>query len=127
MKKYIGVKIIHAEPQEAPKQYGEYPAGSAGFKVVYEDGYTSWSPLNVFIDAYRRIDKMTFGLAIEAMKKGRKVKLSDWEDGSYVAIQFPDEDSKMSAPYFYISGRFGLVPWVPTFGEMFAEDWMIIE
>jgi len=35
MKNYIGVKIVKAEPQEKD--------GNLGYKVVYPDGYASWS------------------------------------------------------------------------------------
>ena len=78
MEKFIGVKIISAEPQPAPTAMGTYPEGADGYKVVYEDGYISWSPTAIFDEAYRRIDAMTFGLAIEAMKKGLKVARSGW-------------------------------------------------
>ena len=70
MHKYIGVKIISAEP--AIRKAGKiYTANDAvprsmdpveeGYKVVYEDGYTSWSPKNVFEKAYRKFgsDKNT--------------------------------------------------------------------
>ena len=70
MKKYIGVKIIHAE--KAIRKGGKvYAQGEAvprtmdtveeGYKVRYEDGYTSWSPKEVFEKAYRRFgsDKNT--------------------------------------------------------------------
>ena len=45
MKNYIGVKIVKAEPQAKD--------GRAGYKVVYSDGYVSWSPKNVFEKALR--------------------------------------------------------------------------
>jgi len=44
MKKYIGVKQISAEPQVKDRQ--------EGYKVIYEDGYESWSPKEVFEKAY---------------------------------------------------------------------------
>lgn len=44
MKHYIGVKHIQAEPMEKD--------GKAGYKVVYPDGYESWSPKEVFEEAY---------------------------------------------------------------------------
>ena len=45
MQTYIGVKMIQAEPQERD--------GKPGYKVVYRpDGYTSWSPKDVFEAAY---------------------------------------------------------------------------
>lgn len=50
MKEYIGVKLIQAEPQ---KKNGE-----DGYKVVYKDGYVSWSPKEVFEEAYKPLENM---------------------------------------------------------------------
>jgi len=63
MDKYIGVKLIEAEPMtQGDFQYektGEkYPAdwpNALGYKVVYPDGYVSWSPKDVFEEAYMKI------------------------------------------------------------------------
>lgn len=44
MKQYIGTKLIEAEPAE---RYGR-----EGYKVLYPDGYESWSPKDVFEKAY---------------------------------------------------------------------------
>lgn len=44
MQDYIGVKMVKAEPQEKN--------GKDGYKVVYPDGYVSWSPKDVFESAY---------------------------------------------------------------------------
>ena len=48
MKTYIGTKIIQAEPQENQ-------VGQPGYKVMYSDGYVSWSPKAVFEIAYREV------------------------------------------------------------------------
>ena len=60
MKQYIGTKLIEAEP--APKVNGKVqPADwpipndatvEEGYMVCYPDGYTSWSPKDVFERAY---------------------------------------------------------------------------
>jgi len=97
MKKYLGVKMIHAEPcSQDPfagaKNFGDLSKLSGGiyregYKVVYEDGYTSWSPKEVFEKAYRRIDNLTFGLAVEALKMGKKVCRAGWNGkGMYLAL-----------------------------------------
>lgn len=72
MKQYIGVKIILAEPayreidpydgSDSIVTHEEYPLGinslsknaKDGYKVVYPDGYVSWSPKDVFEKAYRK-------------------------------------------------------------------------
>ena len=59
MKKFIGTKIIHAEPQVKD--------GVDGYKVVYSDNYTSWSPKDVFEEVYENCAivnrRFGFGLA----------------------------------------------------------------
>lgn len=47
MKKYMGFKLIDAEPMEKN--------GTDGYKVIYQDGYESWSPKDVFEKAYMEI------------------------------------------------------------------------
>jgi len=54
MKAYIGTKIVEAEPQENPKPLPGHEPGP-GYKVVYEDGYESWSPRDVFERCYREV------------------------------------------------------------------------
>lgn len=61
MKQYIGTKLIQAEPAYRidgkiyPKTW-PIPAACRkmedGYKVVYQDGYESWSPKDVFEAAY---------------------------------------------------------------------------
>jgi len=55
----------------------EYLDGGKANTPQYS-GYVSWSPKDVFEKAYRRIDGLTFGLAIEALKQGKKVARKGW-------------------------------------------------
>lgn len=153
MKEYIGTKIIKAEPAVRivdPKGNRRVvaltqhpitcPADKVdmGYKVVYEDGYESWSPLDVFETAYRETSGMPFGLAIEAVKKGKKIARHGWNGkGIYLELQVPDEHSKMTLPYIYIvtSGLItdnphapkGVCPWLASQTDMLADDWYIVE
>lgn len=64
METYIGVKMIKAEPctrgeHSISKGYKKVLEGSAddpGYKVIYPDGYESWSPKEVFEESYFPID-----------------------------------------------------------------------
>lgn len=57
MKKYLGVKIVNAEPAMEPIGPMVDPMRlREGYKVVYEDCYTSWSPKEVFEKAYKPFD-----------------------------------------------------------------------
>jgi hypothetical protein len=95
--KYLGVKIVDAEPMTQGQQWAESHNGVScclpgedreGYKVVYEDGYVSWSPKEVFEKAYRPITSLTFGLAIEALKQGKKVARTGWNGkGMYLKLQ----------------------------------------
>lgn len=67
----------------------------------------------------------SFGTAIGAMKNGGKIRLAKWGEGVFISIQSPDENSKMTAPYMYVTSRFGMVPWVPTMIEMLSDEWML--
>lgn len=61
MKTYIGTKIIQAEPMdnltflEESKGMSFEGVPKPGYKVIYPDGYVSWSPKEVFETAYREI------------------------------------------------------------------------
>ena len=53
METYIGTKIIEAEPCKAWKRSGAYLKGAEGYKVIYPDGYVSWSPKDIFKGTYK--------------------------------------------------------------------------
>jgi len=67
MKVYIGTKIIKAEPMDMATfsntvrtigslvEIDAEGKGKPGYKVVYADGYVSWSPKAVFEQAYREV------------------------------------------------------------------------
>ena len=150
MKQYIGTKIIQAEP--AYRVDGEVfvktnivPCGyeiEDGYKVVYPDGYESWSPKDVFEAAYRSTDGMSFGLAIEAVKMGKKIARDGWNgknqyvelghDFSYTApgdipvrpVQHLDIDSQALV---FVGTRGRQVGWLASQADMLSDDWKIVE
>lgn len=87
LKQYIGTKIILAESQDKD--------GQGGMKVIYKDDYESWSPVDIFADTYRRTDNMNFGLAIEAMKMGKRVARTGWNGKNM---------------FIYLEGGYGIAP-----------------
>lgn len=70
---------------------------------------------------------MTFGEAIEALKRGERVTRAGWNGkGMWLALQRPDEWSKMRRPYIYIKTvQDELVPWVASHGDILGDDWMV--
>lgn len=75
MRAYIGTKIVRAEPMEdvtfslkirplANVVVLGDGHGRAGYLVVYEDGYESWSPKDVFERCYRLVTDAEANLVI---------------------------------------------------------------
>lgn len=96
MKQFLGTKLILATAM----QIGEYngyrgwkpPEGedqtAEGYLVEYVDGgkpnhsdhkgYISWSPKDVFERSYRPVNGLNFGLALEALKQGKRIARRGW-------------------------------------------------
>ena len=84
----------------------------------------------------RRWEKlMTFGEALELLKKGRKIARKGWNGkGLWLEIQNPDGGSKMTLPYVYLNYPSGdkyhdgcKVPWLPSQTDMLEQDWVEVE
>jgi len=73
--------------------------------------------------------KMTFGEALEQLRIGGKVYREGWNGkGMWLALQEPDENSKMTLPYIYMSTVTGdLVPWLASQTDILAIDWCRID
>lgn len=151
MKKYIGTKMINAKLMNRG-DYNKYrgweipvdenPADE-GYLVRYQDGYESWSPKDVFEEAYRKCNDMTFGLAIEAMKKGKKVARKGWNGKGMFLFLTTNIDFETNADLSsceQLSGELTLpsivmktadnkfvVGWLASQTDMLAEDWCIVE
>lgn len=152
MKQYIGSKIVQAEPMSRNRYYehkglpipSEEGWDREGYKVRYEGGYESWSPKEVFEAAYRRTDGLSFGLALEAAKKGMRIARKGWNGkGQYVelgtdfqytcaasdipgsvSVQHTDIGSKALV---FVGTRGSQVGWLASQADMLADDWMILE
>ena len=72
---------------------------------------------------------MNFGEALEKLKEGEILTRVGWNGvNQWIALQKPDENSKMKKPYLYISPVDGeLVPWLASQTDLLAEDWEIAE
>jgi hypothetical protein len=124
MKQYIGVKIIAALPEKNLQ-------GKEGYKVVYEDGYVSWSPKETFEDAYTLTDNMSFGQAFEAMRMGKPVARANWAEvfvmrpNIHLVIQ--DVEGKPTFIQSYKNGDHWVgMYWYPLAVDHFAKDWMLV-
>ena len=158
MKQYSGTKIIHAEParrywfengeklvvpdsEEKPERIKQAAACESGYKVVYSpDGYESWSPKDVFEEAYRETTGMPFGLAIEAAKKGKKIARAGWNGkNQYVELAYCISYKNNAAEIVNVNhcnignkalafvGTSGVqMGWLASQADMLADDWQIV-
>lgn len=169
MQAYIGVKLANGKPMtrleysifrgwELP---GDENGNDEGYLVEYLDGgtpntdeyngYVSWSPAEQFDNAYRLTNKMNFGLAIEAMRKGFKVARKGWNGKKMFLIYVggtKDCEMRENTPYHTamcpdITGQthVDINPhidmmtatgefqpgWLASQTDMLADDWEIID
>jgi hypothetical protein len=97
MKKYIGTKVIMAEPMtmtEAQKvldrEIKPATVEEDGYLVEYKDGYKSWSPKSVFDEAYSEANSIGFGGAITLLKAGFAIRRKGWNGkGLFIVKQVP--------------------------------------
>ena len=110
---------------------------------MYSDGYESWSPKKQFEEAYRDCMGMTFGIALELLKKGCKVAREGWNGKGmflyYVpAASYPPctdiarkafdgNDVPYGAYIAMKTAQGNVVPWLASQTDMLAEDWGIVE
>ena len=72
---------------------------------------------------------MTFGKALDLINNKDKflaMRLPQWKEDVKIMVQFPDEHSKMTAPYLYVESRLGCVPWIPTQIELLSDSWEVV-
>ena len=163
MQLHIGTKQVTAQPMTR-QAYNDYrgwtlPADEdgtdEGYLVEYLDGgkpnhpahagYISWSPKAQFDAAYRPTTGMTFGLAIEAMKAGKRVARAGW-NGKGMWLCFVDAEGGWCVPNKnYVAHKEfagephllpwigmktadnGFVPWLASQTDILADDWQIVE
>ena len=162
METFIGTKIIKARTMnrddynlyrgwELPKDEN---GSDEGYLVEYVDGgkpnhpehegYISWSPKEQFENAYRPMVGLTFGIAIEALKKGLKVARNGWNGkgmflflvlgstfkGSLAPLNtiYPEGTEINYCPHIDMKTADGkIVPWLASQTDVLAEDWEIVD
>lgn len=159
MKTYIGTKIVQAEPAKrywledgekivaagnekmAAEMLSVATACEGGYKVIYKDGYESWSPKEVFEEAYRPASGINFGFAIEAAKQGKKISRRGWNGrGQYVELATsisyknagheiinPEHEAIGNAALAFVGTSGVQLGWLASQADMLADDWYIVE
>lgn len=159
MSKFIGVKMVEAVSMTAgqaankgyrtpvAEKYSDLEA--EGYEITYPDGYKSWCPKDVFEESNRPITDMTFGFAIEALKKGLKVARKGWNGkGMYLwlkpAVTIKSDWCKDPMLKEIVDANGGktealgticmktadnkiLTGWLASQTDVLSEDWVIIE
>ena len=152
---YIGVNMVKATKMNldtaSAKGYEIYSkAEYNGYEVEYSNGEpTRWIKESDFDKFYRSTDGMTFGLAVEAMKMGKKVARKGWNGSNMFAVLSPGKE-KLEADKFFnlhlrdyanlIGGVMDVRPsfmlktaqddvayWAPSGSDCLAEDWIVLE
>lgn len=160
MKLYIGTKVLNAKPMTR----GEYNAyrgwtlpadenpADEGYLTDNGSGHIQWQPKDVFEDGFAPFDGMDFGMAIAAMKLGKKVARKGWNgkgmwlslSGGMVGRVVQAEKFWSQANHDYaesLGGQATVLPcitmktatgeilmgWLASQTDMLAEDWVVVE
>jgi len=107
------------------------------------DGYISWSPKEVFENAYHKSGDMSFGDAVTCAKLGMRVARNGWNGVgmfAYIvpAAEYPaqteaikgkfEDDMVPYREYWALKTSAGDVStWAPSGSDSLANDWMIVE
>lgn len=136
MQTFIGTKVVQAETEERD--------GVLGYKVVYPDGYVSWSPPEAFEEAYKLSGELNFGHALEMLKRGHRVARSGWNGKGMFLFLVPGSTFKVNRPpllgiypegtevnyHAHIDMKTAdgqVVPWLCSQTDALAEDWCLVE
>jgi hypothetical protein len=144
-REYYGTKLVLAWPAQGKDPVsGIYELGPEGYAVKYADGYTSWSPKDVFEAAYQPLDALSFGHAICALKSGKAVSRSGWNGkgmflvlvpGSNITVQegrplariLPVGEPIEYLPHIDMKTSDGkMVPWLASQTDILANDWYVV-
>ena len=158
MQQYIRTQVVKAELMTYLEAYksGLIPENSyiceydnaLGYRLVHMDGSVNWEPKEVFDEECKKVEDMTFGLAIKALKAGHKVARKGWNgkgmflwlkpattvksewckdpmlkklaDDNGGTIEAVGTICMFTAQHQILSG------WLASQTDMLAEDWVII-
>lgn len=114
-------KFIAAEPEAWPP-----------WEAMTVEGRNNWDSTAVEVVKEHERSKLghvrglNFGDAIQRMRMGHAVTREKWNGpNQWIALQTPNENSKMLRPYIYISPVDGqLVPWLASQTDMLESDYV---
>ncbi len=128
MKSYIGLKAVKAEPQTKD--------GKDGYKVVYKDGYESWSPKETFDEAYHESGNLSFSEALYLLKKGERIARKGWNGKGMFLFLAHGEDLTncictgdmppcVDSIAMKTAQNTVVIGWLASQTDMLADDWCV--
>lgn len=165
LKKYIGTKVVKARPMNEidaesigyARKNSDHHEYREGYHVQYTnpDGstYDSWSPKDMFENAYREVGTVNFGGAIDLLKAGLAVRRKGWNGkGLFIVKQVPSHITreiipnmqslpqsakvilmKRENPHIDYTNQMLIInpdgradSWVPSSSDIFANDWEVV-
>ena len=160
MKDYIGTTLLKAIPMNR-KDYIDYrgwdlPDDEDGTDTGYlvelvtgesnhpdHESYISWSPKEVFENAYQTSGNFSFGHAIELAKQGKRVARKGWngagmfayvvQANEYPALSdhikgmFPNDMVPYRAYWALKTAQNDVATWAPSASDSLAEDWCVVD
>lgn len=75
-----------------------------------------------------RLEGLDFGEALVALRNDQRVSREGWNGrNQFLQLQRPDESSRMTVPYIYITTVQGnRVPWLASQTDLLARDWLLV-
>ena len=127
-----GSKFIEVDDEKhITKEVTKEEIGNIWDKDIDQFGLTKYGVYAVKNDEFNHLVGLRFTEAFDIISKienangGKIMRLPNWGKDVYIACQWPDENSKMTHPYLYVTSRYGKCPWKETFPEMFAANWEV--
>lgn len=164
MQSYVGTKAITARAMTR-QEYNDYrgwdlpddeDGSDLGYLVEYENtagqepnhpdhvGYISWSPAEVFHEAYKSSGQLNFGEALHLLKEGYRIARKGWNGKGMFLFLVPGSQFKVNRPPLlgifppltevnyrpHIDMRTAdgeIVPWVASQSDLLVDDWVVVE
>jgi hypothetical protein len=146
---YRGLQIPENEDPSEQGYLVEYQDGGKPCDSRHA-GYISWSPACVFKYAYRQNGSLSFGDALKELKEGERIARSAWNDLQWLTVSNIGT-AEVKADNFWSQhnaafardngGTATVMPcitiknvqdqiqmgWVPSQGDLFANDWVVLD
>ncbi|MCI8408688.1 MAG: DUF2829 domain-containing protein [Lachnospiraceae bacterium] len=144
MMHHVGTKFVEAR-EMTRGEYNKYrgwgipesgkPADE-GYLVKYSDEHIDWIPKNIFEEIYKDCMGMTFGIAVDLLKKGFKVAREGWNGkGMYLFLTHGEDIQSCTGIHekcvdvicMKTAQDTVVFGWLASQTDMLSEDWVIVE